>query len=159
MRCHNFRYSQNNFLYWPHPTTSSEVVLQTYAIYKIQSKYTIHEKNYTIFWQTQYLRYLPFFKVFIVKYISEESLDNGPEGGPNFAEILNKALPDSDHSSCDSQSDRSSNSGEVNYSWSFFWWHSCVNIRPTCGKHIFDIWRNRTHGMGGGIRGDKNLYY
>ena len=50
----------------------------------------------------------------------EESLDSGPEGGPNFAEILNKALPDSDHSSCDSQSDRSSNSGEVSFldSWS-----------------------------------------
>ena len=44
---------------------------------------------------------------------SEESLDAGPDGGPNFAEILNKALPDSDHSSCDSHSDRSSNSGEV----------------------------------------------
>merc|ERR1711990_145794 len=25
----------------------------------------------------------------------QESLENGPEGGPNFAEILNKALPDS----------------------------------------------------------------
>ena len=51
--------------------------------------------------------------------IPEESLDAGPEGGPNFAEILNKALPDSDHSSCDSQSDRSSNSGEVRFldSW------------------------------------------
>ena len=51
---------------------------------------------------------------------AEESLDAGPEGGPNFAEILNKALPDSDHSSCDSQSDRSSNSGEVRFhdSWS-----------------------------------------
>ena len=43
---------------------------------------------------------------------AEDSLDGGPDGGPNFAEILNKALPDSDHSS-DSQSDRSSNSGEV----------------------------------------------
>ena len=42
--------------------------------------------------------------------IAEESLETG---GPNFAEILNKALPDSDHSSCDSHSDRSSNSGEV----------------------------------------------
>jgi len=51
-------------------------------------------------------------------HLEQESLDNGPEGGPNFAEILNKALPDSDHSSCDSQSDRSSNSGEMGeYSW------------------------------------------
>ena len=45
--------------------------------------------------------------------VAEESLDAGPEGGPNFAEILHKALPESDHSSCDSHSDRSSNSGEV----------------------------------------------
>jgi len=51
-------------------------------------------------------------------HLEQESLDNGPEGGPNFAEILNKALPDSDHSSSDSQSDRSSNSGEMGeYSW------------------------------------------
>lgn len=51
-------------------------------------------------------------------HLEQESLDNGPDGGPNFAEILNKALPDSDHSSCDSQSDRSSNSGEMGeYSW------------------------------------------
>ena len=49
----------------------------------------------------------------LIKSCSEESLDSGPDGGPNFAEILNKALPDSDHSSCDSHSDRSSNSGEV----------------------------------------------
>ena len=48
--------------------------------------------------------------------ILEESLEGGPEDGPNFADILNKALPDSDHSSCDSQSDRSSNSGEVSHS-------------------------------------------
>jgi len=51
-------------------------------------------------------------------HLEQESLDNGPDGGPNFAEILNKALPDSDHSSCDSQSDHSSNSGEMGeYSW------------------------------------------
>ena len=58
--------------------------------------------------------------IFKTKIFAEESLDAGPEGGPNFAEILNKALPDSDHSSCDSQSDRSSNSGEVRFldSWS-----------------------------------------
>ena len=45
----------------------------------------------------------------------EESLEAGSDqGGPtNFSDILSKALPDSDHSSCDSQSDRSSNSGEV----------------------------------------------
>ena len=47
---------------------------------------------------------------FMTNCIAEESLETG---GPNFAEILNKALPDSDHSSCDSHSDRSSNSGEV----------------------------------------------
>ena len=47
-------------------------------------------------------------------FFAEDSLDGGPDGGPNFAEILNKALPDSDHSS-DSQSDRSSNSGEVSW--------------------------------------------
>merc|ERR1719384_718348 len=49
----------------------------------------------------------------------QESLENGPEGGPNFAEILNKALPDStDHSFCDSGSEQSSNSGELNeFTW------------------------------------------
>merc|ERR1719384_1037563 len=51
-------------------------------------------------------------------HLEQESLDAGPDGGPNFAEILNKALPDSDHSSCDSHSDRSSNSGEMGeFSW------------------------------------------
>jgi len=51
-------------------------------------------------------------------HLEQESLDSGPDGGPNFAEILNKALPDSDHSSCDSHSDRSSNSGEMGeFSW------------------------------------------
>jgi len=51
-------------------------------------------------------------------HLEQESLEGGPEGGPNFADILNKALPDSDHSSCDSQSDRSSNSGEMgDFSW------------------------------------------
>ena len=57
---------------------------------------------------------------------SEESLDAGPDGGPNFAEILNKALPDSDHSSCDSHSDRSSNSGEV-------------RKKQTEGERVFDV--------------------
>merc|ERR550532_1580768 len=49
----------------------------------------------------------------------QESLENGPEGGPNFAEILNKALPDStDHSFCDSGSEQGSNSGELNeFTW------------------------------------------
>jgi len=49
----------------------------------------------------------------------QESLENGPEGGPNFAEILNKALPDStEHSFCDSGSEQSSNSGELNeFTW------------------------------------------
>jgi len=48
-------------------------------------------------------------------HLEQESLETG---GPNFAEILNKALPDSDHSSCDSHSDRSSNSGEIGeFSW------------------------------------------
>ncbi len=43
---------------------------------------------------------------------TEEGLDNGGEmGGPSFGEILSNALPSTDHS--DSQSDRSSNSGEV----------------------------------------------
>merc|ERR1719225_1506024 len=51
-------------------------------------------------------------------HLEQESLDAGPEGGPNFAEILHKALPESDHSSCDSHSDRSSNSGEMGeFSW------------------------------------------
>ena len=50
----------------------------------------------------------------MVIFSPEESLENGPEGGPNFAEILNKALPDStDHSFCDSGSEQGSNSGEV----------------------------------------------
>jgi len=48
-------------------------------------------------------------------HLEQESLETG---GPNFAEILNKALPDSDHSSCDSHSDRSSNSGEIGeFNW------------------------------------------
>lgn len=52
-------------------------------------------------------------------HLEQESLENGPEGGPNFAEILNKALPDStDHSFCDSGSEHSSNSGELNeFTW------------------------------------------
>merc|ERR1719284_1762704 len=45
-------------------------------------------------------------------HLEQDSLEGGTDGGPNFADILNKALPDTDHSSCDSQSDRSSNSGE-----------------------------------------------
>ena len=53
--------------------------------------------------------------------VSEDSLEGGTDGGPNFADILNKALPDTDHSSCDSQSDLSSNSGEV----SIIDTHSC----------------------------------
>ena len=50
-------------------------------------------------------------------HLEQESLESGPEGGPNFADILTKALPDSD--SCDSQSDRSScgELGELQYCW------------------------------------------
>jgi hypothetical protein len=52
-------------------------------------------------------------------HVEQESLENCPEGGPNFAEILNKALPDStDQSFCDSGSEQSSNSGELNeFTW------------------------------------------
>merc|ERR1712106_254026 len=52
-------------------------------------------------------------------HLEQDAIENGPEGGPNFVEILSKALPDSDQqSSCGSQSDGSSNSGEMGeYSW------------------------------------------
>jgi len=52
-------------------------------------------------------------------HLEQESLENGPEGGPNFVEILSKALPDStDQSFCDSGSEQSSNSGELNeFTW------------------------------------------
>jgi len=73
-------------------------------------------------------------------HLEQESLDAGPEGGPNFAEILNKALPDSDHSSCDSQSDRSSNSGEMG---EFSWGEVSSSRAP--GSHLL----NGKHGGGG----------
>jgi len=64
-------------------------------------------------------------------HLEQESLDAGPDGGPNFAEILNKALPDSDHSSCDSHSDRSSNSGEMG---EFSWGETHTSRAP--GSHL-----------------------
>ena len=66
----------------------------------------------------------------MVIFSPEESLENGPEGGPNFAEILNKALPDStDHSFCDSGSEQSSNSGEVRKVLN----ESCLEARSRAG--------------------------
>ena len=73
----------------------------------------------------------------LIMISSEESLDAGPDGGPNFAEILNKALPDSDHSSCDSHSDRSSNSGEVRTS-QIERESVCVFVCLNCSASLFD---------------------
>jgi len=78
-------------------------------------------------------------------HLEQESLDSGPEGGPNFAEILNKALPDSDNSSCDSQSDRSSNSGEMGdcYTWGDSrapgsHLNTIKSAQPTTPPHLMD---------------------
>ena len=76
-------------------------------------------------------------------YIAEDSLETG---GPNFAEILNKALPDSDHSSCDSHSDRSSNSGEVSYVHTNLKWSLCLHMNLFCFAK--QCGRNKANGPG-----------
>jgi len=75
----------------------------------------------------------------------QESLENGPEGGPNFAEILNKALPDStEHSYCDSGSEQSSNSGEMaEYTWG--------EASRAPGSHLGPMRPSIEHGGHGGL--------
>jgi len=62
----------------------------------------------------QNTRYCPRGAFCAFAHLEPECLENGPSS--NLSEILNKVLPDSDQqSSCDSQTDGSSNSGEIEW--------------------------------------------